>query len=179
MGQFAGKGRFGKKQLVEASTMFPVVFGMNAWITALASATFLFYSITRGNDALLGGFIKDRVTRRRFVKSRILPYLPLPWTWRLIYMYIIRAGFLDGRAGWELSNFISSYEFFIQMKYQELRRLRGRPVFAHSGLAQPEGQISFRDQTGVAAALEEPPVDFNVAPPSMAKVAASMRPRRY
>ena len=65
-------------------------------------------------------------------------------------MYVIRGGFLDGRAGWVLSNFISSYEFFIQTKYQELRRLRGRQVFTHSGLAQPEGQISFRDQTGVA-----------------------------
>src|SRR5437763_1177399 len=41
-------------------------------------------------------FITDRVTRRRVVKSRVLPYLPLPWTWRLIYMYVIRGGFLDG-----------------------------------------------------------------------------------
>ncbi|CAN5575714.1 hypothetical protein BH09PLA1_BH09PLA1_03180 [soil metagenome] len=93
-------------------------------------------------------FITDRVTRRRFVKSRILPYLPLPWTWRLIYMYILRAGFLDGKAGWVLSNFISSYEFFIQTKYQELRRLRGRQLSV-AGLATPEGQLPFTVQTGV------------------------------
>src|SRR5947208_11056941 len=117
----------------------------------------------------LGGFIKDRVTRRRFVKSRILPYLPLPWTWRLIYMYIIRGGFLDGRAGWVLSNFISSYEFFIQTKYQELRRLRGRQVFARSGLARPEGQISFQDQTGVTGVQDTGTVEFNVASPGLAK----------
>src|SRR3954464_7718615 len=118
-------------------------------------------------------FFSDRVVRRRFLKSRVLPYMPLPWTGRLIYMYFIRLGFLDGRAGWTLSNFISSYEFFIQTKYQELKRLRGRQTFARSGLARPEGQISFHDQTGVAlpavpaaAAL----LDLNVAPPSVAKV---------
>ena len=99
----------------------------------------------------LPNFFKDRVARRRFLKSRVMPYLPLPWTWRLIYMYVIRAGFLDGKAGWALSNFISSYEFFIQTKYQELKRLRGPHSFQYSGLARPEGQISFRDQTGVNA----------------------------
>ena len=118
----------------------------------------------------VGRFITDRVTRRRFVKSRVLPYLPLPWTWRLVYMYVIRGGWLDGRAGWVLSNFISSYEFFIQTKYQELRRLRGRQLFLHSGLAQPEGQISFRDQTGVTQQNDSGTVEFNVAPPGMAKV---------
>lgn len=95
-------------------------------------------------------FCTDRVTRRRFVKSRILPYLPLPWTWRLIYMYFVRGGFLDGRAGWALSNFISSYEFFIQVKYQELKRLRRRPRFQRSGLAEPEGQLPVKEQTGVS-----------------------------
>src|SRR3954468_5713947 len=113
-------------------------------------------------------FLTDRVTRRRFLKSRVLPYLPLPWTWRLIYMYVIRAGFLDGKAGWVLSNFISSYEFFIQTKYQELRRLRGRQQMASSGLAQPEGQISFKDQTGVivlpTAPHAEPTVEFYIPP---------------
>jgi glycosyltransferase involved in cell wall biosynthesis len=91
----------------------------------------------------------DRVARRRFLKSRVLPFLPLPWTWRLIYMYVLRLGFLDGKAGWVLSNFISSYEFFIQTKYQELRRLRGRQLSV-SGLVQPEGQLSFIEQTGIS-----------------------------
>ena len=94
-------------------------------------------------------FFTDRVSRRRFMKSRILPHLPMPWTWRLIYMYFIRLGFLDGKAGWVLSNFISGYEFFIQTKYKELKRLRGRLTFAGVGLAQAEGDLSYRDQTGV------------------------------
>ena len=68
----------------------------------------------------LMNFMTDRVSRRRFGKSRILPYLPMPWMMRLLYMYVMRLGFMDGRAGWLLSNFISSYEFFVQLKYREL-----------------------------------------------------------
>lgn len=124
----------------------------------------------------VGGFITDRVTRRRFVKSRILPYLPLPWTWRLIYMYVLRGGFLDGRAGWVLSNFISSYEFFIQTKYQELHRLRGRQLGV-GGLSQPEGQLSYSEQTGVSSSAPtaaSKPVGFVI--PSA--VAAEPQPER-
>ena len=114
-------------------------------------------------------FFSDRVQRRRFLKSQVMPYLPLPWTWRLIYMYVIRGGFLDGHAGWVLSNFISSYEFFIQTKYQELKRLRGRQLSV-AGLSQPEGQLTVIEQTGVtdapstaaraAAAAAVPAVNF-------------------
>jgi hypothetical protein len=42
------------------STMFPVVFGLNAWIVAIASAAFLFYSIAGHNKELMDGFIKDK-----------------------------------------------------------------------------------------------------------------------
>jgi putative colanic acid biosynthesis acetyltransferase WcaF len=87
----------------------------------------------------VGRFLTDRVTRRRFGKSRILPYLPMPWIWRLIYMYFIRLGFMDGRAGWLLCNFISSYEFFVQLKFRELVRMNGRQPVVVRGLAQAEG----------------------------------------
>src|SRR5205814_2367779 len=43
-----------------ASTMFPVVFGVNSWILAVASASFLFYSIVGHNKDLMDGFIKDK-----------------------------------------------------------------------------------------------------------------------
>ena len=109
----------------------------------------------------LARFCTDRVVRRRFLKSRVLPYMPLPWTGRLIYMYILRAGFLDGKAGWVLSNFISSYEFFIQTKYQELKRLRGRQMNV-AGLSKPEGQLTFIEQTGVKVAEETDSVSFRI-----------------
>jgi putative colanic acid biosynthesis acetyltransferase WcaF len=68
-------------------------------------------------------FLTDRTARRRFGKSRMLPLLPVPWIWRLLYMYVIRLGFLDGYAGWMLCNFIGNYEFLVQAKLRELKRL--------------------------------------------------------
>ncbi|MGF1635266.1 MAG: WcaF family extracellular polysaccharide biosynthesis acetyltransferase [Phycisphaerae bacterium] len=98
----------------------------------------------------LKAFFRDRVLRVRFLKSRVLPHMPLSWTWRLLYMYVFRLGFLDGVAGWRLSNFISSYEFFIQLKYQEFKELKERAEkFDRSGLAEPEGQLDFDDQISI------------------------------
>ncbi len=113
-------------------------------------------------------FFNNRVIRRRVLKSRILPLIPLPWTWRLIYMYVIRLGFLDGHAGWVLSNFISSYEFFIQTKYQELRRLRGRQLRIE-GLSRREGELSATEQTGLSSVGRSEAGSFQILP----KVAAS------
>jgi acetyltransferase-like isoleucine patch superfamily enzyme/glycosyltransferase involved in cell wall biosynthesis len=93
----------------------------------------------------LYGFLTDRVTRRRFGKSRILPRMPMPWLWRLIYMYIVRLGFMDGRAGWMLCNFIASYEFFVQLKYRELKRI-GKTHSPVRGLSESEGRVDLFDR---------------------------------
>ncbi|HQY87297.1 MAG TPA: WcaF family extracellular polysaccharide biosynthesis acetyltransferase, partial [Tepidisphaeraceae bacterium] len=98
-------------------------------------------------------FATDRVTRRRFGKSRMLPYLPMPWVWRLIYMYFVRLGFMDGKAGWFLCNFISSYEFLVQLKYRELVRTNGKPVLMVRGLAAAEGDPEAADFTRKDGAL--------------------------
>lgn len=100
----------------------------------------------------------DRTPRRRFLKSRVLPFLPMPWIWRLIYMYVVRLGFLDGRAGWQLSNFISTYEFFIQLKYQEIGLLQGKQKIVRNALAKPEGSVAVDDerpQTPQVAAVHD------------------------
>ncbi len=115
----------------------------------------------------VGRFLTDRVTRRRFGKSRILPYLPMPWMWRLIYMFFIRLGFMDGRAGWLLCNFISSYEFFVQLKFRELVRLNGRQPVVVRGLAQAEGDA---EAVQAARALEKSGEAVIVAPASPAIV---------
>ena len=40
-----------------------------------------------------------RSTGRSFAKDVALPALPAPWLWMLVYMYVIRAGWRDGRQG--------------------------------------------------------------------------------
>ncbi len=87
-------------------------------------------------------FINDRVARRRFGKTRVLPLVPAPWMVRFVFMYLFRWGFLDGRAGWLLCNFIASYELSVQLKLRELRRLRASGVSSIAGLKLAEGQLN-------------------------------------
>ena len=99
----------------------------------------------------VSGFLTDTVKRRRFLKSRVLPNVPVSWMWRFAYMYVLRGGVLDGAAGWRLSSLISAYELLIQSKYQELRRLRGTPppTSRPPALARPEGTISYQEAMGI------------------------------
>jgi glycosyltransferase involved in cell wall biosynthesis len=65
----------------------------------------------------------DRTDRRRALKqlSARLPFRP---TLRFLYMYLLRLGFLDGRAGWAYCRLLAMYEYWIVLKERELRLLR-------------------------------------------------------
>jgi hypothetical protein len=55
-----------------------------------------------------------------------LPLRPLIW---FLYLYVIRLGFLDGRAGLAFSRMRASYEMLIDLKALELERRRdGAPL---------------------------------------------------
>ena len=60
--------------------------------------------------------------RRRWLKRRIMPYVPLPALWRFLYMYVFRMGVLDGRTGLEFCRFIASYDALVALKLRVLRR---------------------------------------------------------
>jgi glycosyltransferase involved in cell wall biosynthesis len=64
--------------------------------------------------------------RRRAFKdlSAVLPFRPLL---RFLYMYVLRLGFLDGRAGWTYCRMLAIYEFMIVAKTREMMRERGLP----------------------------------------------------
>jgi acetyltransferase-like isoleucine patch superfamily enzyme/glycosyltransferase involved in cell wall biosynthesis len=86
-------------------------------------------------------FFKDRTARRRFIKYRLATKIAMPWMLRFFYMYILRFGFLDRQAGLCFCLFISSYELFIRMKYQDLVWARGVQQARTGGLAIPEGGL--------------------------------------
>jgi hypothetical protein len=70
---------------------------------------------------------RDRAVRRSALRSlsRRLPMRPL---FRLLYQYVLKRGFLDGRAGWTFSRMMAMYEGWIVMKREEMRRdRRGEP----------------------------------------------------
>ena len=70
----------------------------------------------------------EPIARRRELKK--LAYrLPLRPAIVFLYLYVVRGGFLDGRAGFAYSRMRAAYEFFIDLKVLETsRRRRGEPV---------------------------------------------------
>jgi len=65
-------------------------------------------------------FDRDRGVRRRAMKNLSF-FMPMRALARLIYISIIRLGFLDGMAGLHYALMISVYEYWLTLKMKELR----------------------------------------------------------
>ena len=80
----------------------------------------------------------DWEQRRRWIKQRLYPRLPMRWLLRFGYMYIWRLGFLDGLTGLRFCLFVSAYELMITLHQIELNRGRvGSDGDSDSDAAQP------------------------------------------
>lgn len=115
-------------------------------------------------------FLNDRTARRRYVKYCIAPKLALPWFFRFVYMYFIRGGILDRRAGLNLCLLISTYELFIRAKYDDLVRTGGKEPAGIRGLAIAEGggvpdrPVIIMPRPIAVAPQAAPPTDTAAAP---------------
>jgi glycosyltransferase involved in cell wall biosynthesis len=70
----------------------------------------------------------DPIERRRSLK-RLLDKMPFRALIVFLYLYVVRLGFLDGRAGFYFSRMRAIYEFLIDLKVLEAkRRRRGCPT---------------------------------------------------
>ncbi len=69
-------------------------------------------------------FGSDPTKRRRAIKGIVyrLPFRPL---WMFLALYIVRGGFLDGRAGFIFCSLRSYYEFMINCKVSEIELRKG------------------------------------------------------
>jgi glycosyltransferase involved in cell wall biosynthesis len=73
-------------------------------------------------------FVADALERRRRLKQ-IAYRMPMRPLMVFIYLYIVRMGMLDGRAGFYFSRMRAAYEMMIDLKIMELkRRERGLPA---------------------------------------------------
>lgn len=62
---------------------------------------------------------------RQWLRREVWPVVPGRPLWRFLYMYIVRFGFLDGRAGWHLAMLMGSYEYMISLLYRDkLERIK-------------------------------------------------------
>jgi glycosyltransferase involved in cell wall biosynthesis len=92
----------------------------------------------------------NALERRRWMKLRVYPWLPMPWVFRFLYMFVLRLGFLDGFHGLRFCLFIASYEMLVKLKLIELRR-QGDAVTV--GSLPDADHLSGRIETTTAAAL--------------------------
>ncbi len=65
----------------------------------------------------------DAVRRRRAVK-RLAFHLPFRSALRFWYMFVLKRGFLDGRAGYDYCRLLAFYEYLVSLKIQELRAIK-------------------------------------------------------
>ena len=66
---------------------------------------------------------RNALGHRQWLRRSIWPRLPWRPLWRFAYMYVVRLGFLDGRAGWSLAWLMASYEYMIGLLDNQKRRL--------------------------------------------------------
>lgn len=86
-----------------------------------------FEDAAQGGPEWDGLLDSDPTTRRRALKA-LAARLPFRPTLRFLYMYGLRGGFLDGRAGFTYCRLLAAYEYMTVVKQRELRlRAAGTP----------------------------------------------------
>ncbi|WP_013323204.1 glycosyltransferase family 2 protein [Gloeothece verrucosa] len=91
----------------------------------------------QGNEGTIGSnLFGDAVQRKRFLK-KIWVRLPFKPLLRFILFYIIRLGFLDGKAGYIYARLLSQYEYQIGVKLYELRNFGGALNIANLSQSAP------------------------------------------
>lgn len=83
-----------------------------------------------------GYLSSDRTRRRRALKALSYRLLLRP-TLRFFYMYVLRRGFLDGRAGFIYCRLLAIYEYLIVLKTRELHSGQGPRAKAGEAAAEP------------------------------------------
>jgi glycosyltransferase involved in cell wall biosynthesis len=95
----------------------------NRYSTLEAAARFKAEQDAPDRARLPVGLLASPVQRKRYLRERIWPRVPAKPLALFVYMYVLRRGFLDGRAGLALSTFHAFQEFMVGLKLAELRRL--------------------------------------------------------
>jgi glycosyltransferase involved in cell wall biosynthesis len=105
----------------------------------------VYFNLLTGKDdsgTIGANLFGDAVQRKRFLK-KIWVRLPFKPTLRFIMFYIIRLGFLDGKAGYIYGRLLSQYEYQIGVKLYELRKFSGQlNVTTTAPVTPPQSVVS-------------------------------------
>jgi glycosyltransferase involved in cell wall biosynthesis len=111
---------------------FPFEKGLQDWIEkhnrySTAEARQNVYGYADDNVSILD-LLSVATDRRRRAAKKIFRRLPCRTTIRFIYMYLLRGGILDGKAGFTYCRLLAWYEWLIVLKEREIRaRTRDKP----------------------------------------------------
>jgi hypothetical protein len=100
--------------------------GLSDWVEkhnryASAEAREAVRLLATGGGRDWAGLLAREPTRRRRALKALSIRLPLRPLLRFLYMYLLRRGFLDGRAGLTYCRLLAIYEYLIVLKTRELR----------------------------------------------------------
>jgi glycosyltransferase involved in cell wall biosynthesis len=98
----------------------------NRYSTLEAAARFKAERDAPDRARLPVSLLSSPVQRKRYLREKIWPRIPAKPFTLFVYMYVLRRGFLDGRAGLALCVFHAFQEFMVGLKLAELRRLSSR-----------------------------------------------------
>ena len=99
--------------------------GLSDWVDkhnryASAEAREAVRLLATGGGLDWAGLVAREPTRRRRALKALSIRLPLRPLLRFLYMYLLRRGFLDGRAGLTYCRLLAIYEYLIVLKTREL-----------------------------------------------------------
>jgi hypothetical protein len=89
--------------------------------TSLEAVEIMRQQLKSGSEKLGGNFFERGPQRRRALKNFAQRYLPFRPMFVFIYMYILKAGFLDGRMGLRYCLLKMFFEYQIVLKVKEMR----------------------------------------------------------
>jgi glycosyltransferase involved in cell wall biosynthesis len=103
----------------------------------------VYYNILTGqdeSDTIGANLFGDAVQRKRFLK-KVWVRLPFKPFLRFVLFYILRLGFLDGRAGYIYGRLLSQYEYQIGVKLYELRTFGGHLNVSKASTEKTTNQV--------------------------------------
>jgi acetyltransferase-like isoleucine patch superfamily enzyme/glycosyltransferase involved in cell wall biosynthesis len=136
----------------------------------------LFLDITGQKAADSQANLPADTRHRRWLKRNVTRWVPFPSLWRFAYMYVLRAGFLDGHVGYEFCSFIASYDGMVAFKLRALLRqwkLRRAP-----GDADQKSEVSDQksDDSHQLSALSPQPSAPHPSPHQTSNIALPVEP---
>ena len=86
----------------------------------------IYYKLLQGEqtNGVRPTLFGSQAERKRFIKTRVWPYLPGRGLLFFLYLYIFRLGFLDGKHGFIFCMMHSIFQQFISVKLWELKHYK-------------------------------------------------------